>query len=69
VPELALDDVERHAFTGEFDGVGVAQLVRRKAPPDSRLGREPTKLDPNAGARPGSASRRAVDDAEERSDG
>ena len=29
VVELALDDVERDAFAGHFDGVGVAQLVRR----------------------------------------
>jgi hypothetical protein len=26
VPELALDDIERHAFTGALDGMGVAQL-------------------------------------------
>src|SRR5215218_7882646 len=64
--ELALDDVERHAFPGELDGVGVAQLMRRKAPPDTRLGGEPTELDPDAGARPGPASRRSVDDAERR---
>jgi hypothetical protein len=31
VPELALDDVERHAFAGEFDGVGVTELVRYEA--------------------------------------
>jgi hypothetical protein len=31
VAELALDDVERHAFACEFDGVGVAQLVRSEA--------------------------------------
>jgi hypothetical protein len=35
VAELALDDVERHAFAGEFDGVGVAELVRREASPDA----------------------------------
>jgi hypothetical protein len=27
VAKLALDHVERHAFTREFDGVGMAQLV------------------------------------------
>ena len=31
VAELALDDVERHALARKLDGVGVAQLVRRKA--------------------------------------
>jgi hypothetical protein len=35
VAELALDDVERHAFARELDGVGVAQLVRREAAPDT----------------------------------
>ena len=44
--ELALDDVERHAFASEFDGVGVAQLVRRKAPPHTGLGGKPAELDP-----------------------
>jgi len=56
VPELALDDVQRHAFTGELDGVGVAQLMRRKAPPHARLGGEPAELDPDPGARPEPAS-------------
>src|SRR5215210_2314963 len=60
VPELALDDVERHAFAGELDGVGMAQLMRREAPPDTRLGGEPTELDADSGARPGPASGRAV---------
>src|SRR4051812_46250099 len=68
VPELALDDVERHAFAGELDGVGVAQLVRREAPPDTRLDSEPTELDPDPGARPGPAASGAVDDAEQRPD-
>jgi hypothetical protein len=31
--ELALDDDQRHALVGHFDGMGVAQLMRRKAPP------------------------------------
>src|SRR5215218_11291946 len=33
VAELALDDDQRHAFAGHLDGVRVAELVRRKAPP------------------------------------
>ena len=52
VAELALDDVQRHAFAGKFDGVGVAQLMRRKAPPHTGLGGKPTELDPEPGARP-----------------
>jgi hypothetical protein len=40
VPQLALDDVERDALVGEFDGVGVAQLVEREPPPHrGRIGR------------------------------
>ena len=38
MPELALDDVERHAFAGELDDERVAQLVRREAPSHARLG-------------------------------
>jgi hypothetical protein len=30
MPELALDDVERHALAGELERVPVAQLVRRE---------------------------------------
>ena len=30
---LALDDIERHALAGEFDGMRVAQLVRRETAP------------------------------------
>ena len=66
--ELALDDVERHAFAGELDGVGVAQLMRREAPAYTGLGGKPTELDPGPGARPGPAASGAVDDAEQRPD-
>jgi hypothetical protein len=34
VPELALDDVERDALTGQLERVRVAQLMRRKPTPD-----------------------------------
>jgi hypothetical protein len=33
VAELALDDVERDSLAGEFDRVGMAQLVRREPAP------------------------------------
>jgi hypothetical protein len=33
MPQLPLNDVERHALVGEVDGVGVAQLVGREPPP------------------------------------
>ena len=39
VAELALDDVERHAFTGELDGVGVAQLMLVPTSAQASLGR------------------------------
>jgi hypothetical protein len=67
--ELALDDVEWHAFTGELNGVGVAQLMRREPTPHARLCGEPAELSPDPGARPGPASGRSVDDAEQRADG
>jgi hypothetical protein len=44
-----LVDVERHAFAGELDGVGVAQLVRREAAPDTRARGEPAELDAHIG--------------------
>ena len=66
--ELALDHVQRHAFARGRDGVGVAQLVRREPAPHARVGGEPAELDADPGARPGPPTRRAVDDAEQRSD-
>src|SRR3954469_22290198 len=39
VAELALDDVERDAFVGEFDGVGVAELVLVPTSAQAPLGR------------------------------
>jgi hypothetical protein len=50
VPELALDDVERHAFTSQLDGMGVAQLVWCEPTSHARLGSEPAELDPDSGA-------------------
>jgi hypothetical protein len=42
--ELALDDVQRHALARELERVCVAQLVRREAACDARLGREAPEL-------------------------
>ncbi len=36
--ELALDDEQGHALARHLDGVRVAQLMRRKAPPHTRTG-------------------------------
>src|SRR3990170_1404456 len=44
VAELALDDDQRHALAGHLDGVRVAQLVRRKAPPYAGLARDASQL-------------------------
>jgi hypothetical protein len=50
VPELALDDVERYALTGELERMRVAQLVRRKPAPDADAGCEPAELGADGGA-------------------
>jgi hypothetical protein len=65
---VALDHVQRHALAGQLDGMRVAQLVRREAPPDTRLGGEPAELDAHVRARPRPPASRAVDDAEQRPD-
>jgi hypothetical protein len=44
VAELPLDYVQRHPFTGRPRRVGVAQLMRREAAPDTRSGGEPANL-------------------------
>ncbi|MGC1799490.1 MAG: hypothetical protein WA701_03815 [Solirubrobacterales bacterium] len=41
--QLALDDVQRHALPGHFDGAGVAQLVWSETPPYAGLGRGASK--------------------------
>jgi hypothetical protein len=48
--------------------MGVAQLVRRKAWPDSGAGGESAELRADRGGRPRSPARRTVDDAEQRPD-
>ena len=45
-PQLALADVERDALVREFDGVGVAQLVRCEPPPHAGLGGDASELGP-----------------------
>ena len=41
--QLALDDVERDAFSRHLDGVGVAKLMWDEAPPYPGLGRGASK--------------------------
>jgi hypothetical protein len=70
VPQLPLENRERDSFAGELDGVGMPQLVRRKASPDTRFGGEATELGAYGGTGPRSdATGGTVDHAEQRSDG
>ena len=68
VAELALDDDQRHAFTGHLDRVGVAQLVRSESAPHSCRHSNASKLGAGAARRPVTAARRAGDDAQQRTD-
>jgi hypothetical protein len=63
--ELALDHVERHALAGHLDGVGVAKLMRGKAPSDAGSNGELAQLCADRRRRPRSSACRSVDDAEE----
>ena len=45
VSELALDHVERYAFSGELDGVRVAQLVWREPSAHAGVDAEAPELD------------------------
>jgi hypothetical protein len=49
VPELALDDVQRHALASEFERVRVTQLVRREPTPDAGPGSDPPELGADGG--------------------
>jgi hypothetical protein len=50
VAELALDDVQRHAFAGELERMGVAELVRREPAAHPGLDGESVKLEAHGGA-------------------
>jgi hypothetical protein len=50
VAELSLDDVQRHALAGQFDGMRVAQPVGGEAPPDAGAGGQSAELGANGGA-------------------
>jgi hypothetical protein len=68
MPQLALDDVERHPLAGELERVRMAQLVRREPAPDPGAGGEAAELGADRGGRPGPAAGRSVDHAEQRPD-
>ena len=56
-------------FASHLDGVRVPQLVRREAPPDTGRDRRPAQVAAGGGAGPLTPTRRAGENAEERSDG
>jgi hypothetical protein len=68
VAELALDDDQRHAFASHLDGMGVPELVRRKPAPHICRGSGAPQLGACRGGRPVPTARRAVDDAQQRTD-
>ena len=53
VAQLALDDQQRHAFAGHFDGMSMAQLVRRKPAAHPRPAGSHVQLGADAGWRHG----------------
>src|SRR5687768_5917560 len=65
VPELALDDDQRHALARHLDGVGVAELVRCEASPHFGLAGDASQRRAGGGGRPWPSARGAVDDAEQ----
>jgi hypothetical protein len=68
MPQLALDDVERHPPAGELERVRVTQLVRREPAPDPGTAGDATQLGADRGGRPGPAAGRSVDHTEQRPD-
>ena len=68
MPELALNDVHRHALAGELDRVRVAQLMRREPATDPGLSSELAQLTTSSGRRPPPTAGGSVDHAEQRSD-
>jgi hypothetical protein len=67
VPELVLDDDQRHAFARHLDSVGVP--TRREGPADTCSHGDPSEMRTGGRARPPPAPGLAVHDAEERPDG
>jgi hypothetical protein len=68
MPELALDDVERHALARELDGIRVPELVWREPAPHACADGQPAQLRADCGSRPSPPSRGSVDDAKQRPD-
>ena len=69
MPELALDDHERHAFASHFDGVGVPELMWGEPSADTGCDGGAPQLGSGGGGRPLATARPAVEDTEQRADG
>src|SRR3954471_3193966 len=68
VPELALDDVERHALAQQLECLSVPQLVRGDAATHAGPGCAPMQRSACRGCMPCASAAGAVDDAEQRTD-
>ena len=60
--------IQRHPLARHLNGMGMAQLMRRKAPPHTGPARHLPQLRARGGGRPRPPAGRAVDDAEQRPD-
>ena len=67
--ELALDHDERDALVSHFDGVRMAKLMRSEPTPHTSGGRRLPQLRAGGCRRPRPDASRAIDDAEQGSDG
>jgi hypothetical protein len=68
MPELALDDVDRNALSGQLDSVSVAELMWRKPAPHARVGGQSAQLGTGCGGRPWTTAGGPVDHTEQRPD-
>jgi hypothetical protein len=68
MPQLALNDVERHPLVRQLDGVGVAQLVRGKPLSDAGPRGDAPQLRAGGVGSPRPATRAPLDHAQQRTD-
>jgi hypothetical protein len=68
VPELTLDDVHRHPLASQLDGVGMTELMGRKAPSHTGLGSELRQLASRGRRSPRAPTSWAIDHAQQRPD-
>jgi hypothetical protein len=69
VPELPLDDDQRHTFTGHLHCVRVSELMRREAATDPGFAGGVAQLRPNPGGRARPAACWSAKHTEDRADG